>query len=196
MISVTDEDIIAATKLNEQQKDAYDQILNKVFRDESTSFFIDGHGGTGKTFLYRAILATVKSKKIIALATTSSEVDASILPGGGTAHSRFKFSLQLENKSTCNITKESSLAKLLQMTKIIIWDESPMINKYAVEALDNMQRDVTECDLPFGGKVIVLGGDFCQVLPVIPQGKKEEIFNASSPLLKVKLVAELSEVLI
>uniref|UniRef100_A0A6N2NKL1 ATP-dependent DNA helicase n=1 Tax=Salix viminalis TaxID=40686 RepID=A0A6N2NKL1_SALVM len=34
-------------------------------------------------------------------------------------------------------------------------------------------------DLPFGGKTILLGGDFRQILPVIPDGTKEQITNAS-----------------
>ncbi len=32
-------------------------------------------------------------------------------------------------------------------------------------------------DLPFGGKVVAFGGDFRQVLPVIPKGKREQIVN-------------------
>jgi ATP-dependent DNA helicase PIF1 len=28
--------------------------------------------------------------------------------------------------------------------------------------------------LPFGGKVVVLGGDFRQILPVIPKGSRDK----------------------
>jgi hypothetical protein len=31
----------------------------------------------------------------------------------------------------------------------------------------------------FGGVTVVLGGDFRQILPIIPQGKREHIINAS-----------------
>ena len=68
-------------------------ILNKVFTGEPAIFSIDGPGGTSKTCLYYAILAIVRSKNLIALATISSGVAAAILLGGRTAHSRFKFSL-------------------------------------------------------------------------------------------------------
>lgn len=65
----------------------------------------DGPGGTGKTFLYRALLATVRS----------------ILPGGRTAHSRFKIPIDLDdNTRSCNISKESSLAGLTQDAKLIV----------------------------------------------------------------------------
>ncbi|XP_022855399.1 ATP-dependent DNA helicase PIF1-like [Olea europaea var. sylvestris] len=65
------------------------------------------------------------------------------------------------------------------MCKLIIWDEAPMVNRHAIEAVEKMFRDVTDCDLPFGGKVIILGEDFRQVLPVVPRGKKEDIMKTS-----------------
>ncbi|MFS7913669.1 putative DNA helicase [Helianthus anomalus] len=36
-----------------------------------------------------------------------------------------------------------------------------------------------QSELPFGGKVIVFGGDFRQILPVIPNGTRQQIVNAS-----------------
>ena len=65
-------------------------------------FFVDGPGGTGKTYLYRALLANVRSRGMIGLATATSGVAASILPGGRTAHSRFEIPLQ---------TSESTMTK-------------------------------------------------------------------------------------
>jgi hypothetical protein len=104
-ILVSPEDLLAVKLLNAQQKYAYELILDKVFSNTSASFFVDGPGGTGKTFLYRAILATVRSKHIIALATASSGVAASMLPGGRTTHSRFKIPLDVEKNMTCRVSK-------------------------------------------------------------------------------------------
>ena len=42
-------------------------------------FFIDGPGGTGKTFVYNLILARVRSKKHIALALASSGIGTYII---------------------------------------------------------------------------------------------------------------------
>ncbi|KAL5555788.1 hypothetical protein UlMin_038024 [Ulmus minor] len=150
-----------------------------IFNNEAGAFFIDGLGGTGKTYLYRALLATGRSKKLIALATASLGVAAAIMPGGRIAHSRFKLPLDIEGKATCSVSKQSGLAKLLQTTKLIIWDEAPMINKRAIKAVDIMLQDINECDLPFGGKIIIFGGDFRQVLPIVPRATKEEVINAS-----------------
>ena len=68
--------------LNDEQRYAYDSILYKVFNNEVAAFFIDGYGGIGKTYLYHAILATVRSKNIIALVTASLGIATFILPGG------------------------------------------------------------------------------------------------------------------
>ncbi|RYR15961.1 hypothetical protein Ahy_B04g072929 [Arachis hypogaea] len=60
-----------------------------------------------------------------------------------------------------------------------------MINKLAFEALDRTLRDImvsvsdSNKDLPFGGKIVVIGGDFRQVFPVIPKGSHAEIVMAS-----------------
>ncbi|XP_060969855.1 ATP-dependent DNA helicase PIF1-like [Cannabis sativa] len=178
-IVVSKEDILAANLLNLKQKNAFDLILNTIFNNQTGLFFIDGPGGTGKTFLYKTILAAVRSKKIIALAVASSGIAASILPGGRTAHSLFKIALHLDNYSSCSVSKQSGLSKLLQLTKLIIWDEAPMSNKEAIEALNYMLKDINNSTLPFGGKVIVFGGDFRQVLPVVPKGTREQMINAS-----------------
>ncbi|XP_035838045.1 uncharacterized protein LOC118485732 [Helianthus annuus] len=80
---------------------------------------------------------------------------------------------------------ESDVSKLLHETKLIIWDEAPMVHKHAFEALDRTMNDVfnidpsLNSDIRFGGKVIVFGGDFRQILPVVPNGGRQEIVNAS-----------------
>ncbi|KAG5551378.1 hypothetical protein RHGRI_009706 [Rhododendron griersonianum] len=54
-----------------------------------------------------------------------------------------------------------------------------MAKRQTIEALDDLLRDITEVNSLFGGKVVVLGGDFRQVLPVIPKGTKEDCIDAS-----------------
>lgn len=77
------------------------------------------------------------------------------------------------------------LAELLIETALIIWDEAPMTHRRCFEALDRTLRDILSetCPLnsiiPFGGKPVVLGGDFRQILPVVPKGSRSAIINAS-----------------
>ena len=123
-------------------------------------FFVDGPGGTGKTFVYNTLLAKVRSRREIALAMASSEIAALLLNGGRTVHSRIKVHLSTNAHSACSITKQSVLARLIQRANLLVWDEAPMSHKHVAECMDQTLRDLCSCDLPFGGKVMVFGGDF------------------------------------
>ncbi|XP_039797881.1 uncharacterized protein LOC120662887 [Panicum virgatum] len=99
---------------------------------------------------------------LIAVATATSGVAASIMPGGCTAHSRFKIPIKLSGSTMCSFTKQSGTTELLRKTSLIIWDEIAMTKRQAVEALDRSLRDIMSCDMPFGGKIMLFGGDFRQ----------------------------------
>ncbi|XP_022004614.1 uncharacterized protein LOC110902209 [Helianthus annuus] len=93
------EHLSAKDSLNSDQKNVFDEIMMHVDNDLPGVFFIDGPGGTGKTFLNIALLTEIRSRGLIALATASSGAAANNMPGGRTAHSRFKIPLNLENNS-------------------------------------------------------------------------------------------------
>ncbi len=46
------------------------------------------------------------------------------------------------------------------------------------EAVDRTLGDLTDMNEPFGGIVFIMSGDFCQVLPIIPQGSHVDIVFA------------------
>jgi len=92
----------------------FDEIIHHVIDRKSQVFFIDGSGGTGKTFLYKALLAKVRSEGMIAIATATLGIAASLLPGGRTVHSRFKIPIKVGDNSVCNFTKQSGTAELLR----------------------------------------------------------------------------------
>ena len=75
--------------------EGFNEIFDHVSRNKGKVFFVDGPGGTGKTYLYRALLAKVRSTDRIAVATATSGIAASIMPGGCTAHSWFKIPIKL-----------------------------------------------------------------------------------------------------
>lgn len=154
-------------------------IINRVFSNKTGAFFVDGPGGTGETFLYRALLATVRLLGYIALATATSGVATSILPGGHTTHSRFKIPINIDENVSCNISKQSALASLIREAKLIIWDEASMANKKMIEVFDFLLKDLMNTNELFGGKIVVFGGDFRQTLPVVRNEKKEDFINES-----------------
>ena len=60
-----------------------------------------------------------------------------------------------------------------------------MIHRHYFEALDKSLKDVLDDESddqiskPFGGKTVVLGGDFRQILHVVQSGTKTDILDAS-----------------
>ena len=179
------EDLIKETDnvkfLNCEQAYAYHSIIDHIYNNNSNinMFFIDGPGGTGKTYLYNTLLSTVRRNGDIALAVASSGIAALLLVGGRTAHSRLKIPIKLDELAVCNIKKNSNLSELLKITKLIIWDEAPMTHKHAFEAIDRSLRDILGNKKIFGGITICLGGDFRQILPVIKHGSRSDIVQAS-----------------
>ena len=142
-------------------------------------FFIDGPGGTGKTFLYCALYAKVRLLNKIVLPTATSGIAASNMPTGRTAHSRFKIPTDYGESITCNVGKHTSLAAVIRETTLIIWDEATMARRENIESLDLLLRDLCLPDIPFGGKVVVLGGDFRQTVPIVPKKTQQEILEHS-----------------
>ncbi|KAL0438838.1 UNVERIFIED_CONTAM: hypothetical protein Slati_2366800 [Sesamum latifolium] len=169
-VHIPAEDLQSIDKLNGNQKCAFDAIKRTISHNQSEIFFIDGPGGSGKTFLYRAILAHLRVNGHIVIATATSGIAATLLPGGRTAHSRFKIPLKPTADSFCKIDKQSDLAELIRRATAVIWDEAPMANRYAFEPVNKTFQDIMENNLFFGGKTIKLGGDFRQVLPVVKGG--------------------------
>ena len=54
-----------------------------------------------------------------------------------------------------------------------------MIPGYFLVELDRLLKDITENELPFGGKIIILTGDLRQTLPIIPRATKNELISNS-----------------
>ncbi|XP_025621484.1 uncharacterized protein [Arachis hypogaea] len=144
--------------LNRDQRVAFDTIANAVSRGAGGFFCVWIRWNCGIAML--------------------------LLPNGRTAHARFKVPLSVNQDSICNIRQGTPLARVISSAKLIIWNEAPMLNKFCIEALDKCLKDVLRFDrgynpdAPFGGKIVVLGGDFRQILPVIPRGSREKIVHS------------------
>lgn len=169
---------------NESQKLVYNAVKQTALSDvnhatEPKIFFVDGPGGTGKTFLFNALLDCVRRTNNIAISVASSGTAALLLKGGRTAHSTFKIPLSIDSNSLCDMTPRSKIAEFIKRSRLIVWDECSMVSKDLVETVDRSFRDILKNDVPFGGCLIVFGGDFRQVLPIIPKASRSEIVAQS-----------------
>jgi hypothetical protein len=166
-------------QLNSDQQAAYSNILCQITNDPAhAQFFLNGPGGTGKTFLYITLCERLRSQGKIVLCVAYTGIAALLLPGGRTAHKRFKIPMEVSDESTCFIQRRTQLAELLCRTDLIIWDEAPMTDKAVFNAVNRSLQDIRS-HLPggqnmFGGIPTVLGGDFQQILPVVLHGNRAD----------------------
>ncbi|XP_064619467.1 uncharacterized protein LOC135482915 [Lineus longissimus] len=84
--------------LTDEQQNIYNRLVNKVDTAEPGLIFLDAPGGTGKTYLLKLLLAKVRSSGQVAIATASSGIAATLLPGGRTLHAMFKVPLDVQNR--------------------------------------------------------------------------------------------------
>ncbi|XP_021762968.1 ATP-dependent DNA helicase PIF1-like [Chenopodium quinoa] len=176
---IPEECLSCRSRLNSAQNAAFLCIMDHVIKQKGGTFFIDGPGGTRKTFLYNALYAEIRLMNKIVLPTATLGIAAANIPSGRPAHSRFKIPIDSEASLACDVPKQGSLAALLKETALIIWDEASMAKKQNLESLDLLLQDICGNKLTFGGKVVVFGGDFRQVLPVVPQKTMKEAVEAS-----------------
>ena len=89
------------------------------------------------------ILAIIRSHNEIALAFASSGIAVTLLEGSRTAHSALKSLLNIQSNQTptCNILKNSAMAKILQQCKLIVWDVCTMAHKKIFGELHRTMKD-------------------------------------------------------
>lgn len=90
--------------------------------------------------------------------------------------------LRSKRKIVLNVVSSEIISLLL--TNLIIWDEAPMTNKFCFEALDKSLKDIMSANKNsskkiFGGKVVVVDGDFRRIIPIIPRDSRSDIVHAT-----------------
>ncbi|XP_016192610.1 uncharacterized protein LOC107633506 [Arachis ipaensis] len=179
---LTNTNLYKKQKMTDKQRLVFTEILNAVIIDSGGFYFVYGHSGCGKTFIWNGLSSTIRSRGNIVLNVTSSRIVSLLLPTGRTAHSRFSIPITITDEYTYKIKHGSLKAGLLIQSSLIIWYEARMFNKICFDALDRMLRDLMSADQhkthqPFGDKVVVLGGDFRQILSVIPKESRHDILS-------------------
>lgn len=159
-----------------EQQHAFDFIMNKINNKETSLIFIQGMGGSGKTTLAKKILAASRSAEILCLGCASTGLAATNYDNFDTAHGLFKYPVNEddddESEYICKLDEHQERRELLLHTQVIIWDEFPSNNK---EIFENAYNQLNN----FEGKVIICMGDFRQIAPIINNGDRQEIVNAS-----------------
>lgn len=114
-------------------------------------------------------------KKVTSVASTG--IASTLLRNGSTAHRQFFIPMNVDenklstvrgflhllfksyifNYSEFKMTMESSAAKWLRKTDLIIFDEATMADKWIYNCIDVLLQNIMDNQIPFGGKVLLLG---------------------------------------
>ncbi|GAB0097573.1 hypothetical protein DMENIID0001_132250 [Sergentomyia squamirostris] len=168
-------------QLNPEQRSAYNAIVQNLQNlrngnTDSKCHFVDGPGGTGKTFLYETVYYYCVVHNFHCVVTAWTGIAATLLPTGRTGHSVFKLPLYMSETTKCNIEHDSPEGHNLRDADIILWDECSMVDTFALTAVDNFLREsMRNSRTAYSGKVIVMGGDFRQILPVVKHGDRSDV---------------------
>ena len=142
--------------------------------------FLDAPGGTGKTFTLNVLVTWMITENLKVATSAASGIAATLLFLGQTTHHRFKLPLTPHKDSVCNFKKESDTGEFLSDIALGIIDEGPMLNELYLEALDWSMKDFVAAQdkhKKFGGKVMLVSGDFGQLLPVLEMASRAQIVN-------------------
>jgi hypothetical protein len=161
-----------------------DYVLEKIEemknRDlKQNCIYIDGPGGTGKTYTYETLCHLFRANGIKYKTSSYMGIAASLMLDGRTMHKNFALPFDLDKDSSPSATMNNKAGKELIETDVFIIDEISMVPKYALECIDRKLKELMENDSPFGGKIMIIGGDFRQILPVRKRAGRNDLVSLS-----------------
>ena len=170
-------------RLNDGQRVAFDEIMaaiNDTNNVQPRQYFLDGLGGTGKTFLYNTLITVLQGqgKQVIAVASTG--IASTLLMDGTTYHSQFKIYPPITETTRSKIEEGSYNAQMIRNASLIISGEATMKTNHTLDAINHLFQTMMKIhNVPYGEKVLLLGGDFRQCLPVVRHGKRVKVTEST-----------------
>ena len=132
--------------------------------------FLTGKAGTGKSTILRRF-QEVCPHECVFLAPTGI---AAINIGGSTLHSFFQLKPGLLTPDSMEELGSRKRIALIRSVETIVIDEVSMMRSDLFVAIDMRLREVMPSRLPFGGKQIILVGDYFQLPPVVKTTTEED----------------------
>lgn len=140
------------------------------------NMFLTGEAGTGKSTLVREFLRRCDRECVVLAPTGIAALNA----GGTTIHSQMMLKPGLLNPLALEPLTDGNRCRVLRMAKTVIVDEVSMVRSDLFCAMDARLREIAygqNKEMPFGGKQIVLVGDFMQLPPVVGGNDERKFIN-------------------
>lgn len=147
-------------KLNDEQQQALDAMM------AGRNVFLTGEAGTGKSTVLKEFRRRC-DRACVVLAPTGV---AAINVGGSTIHSFFLLKPGLMTEDTIDEIGSGKKRAIIRAVKTIVIDEVSMVRSDVFAAIDIRLRSLARGgnrEKPFGGKQVILVGDFFQLPPVV-----------------------------
>ena len=153
-------------RLSPEQESVVGAIINGMV--EKKLWYINGCAGSGKTHTLTALTRRLSHIGIRTICSAFTGVAASLLPGGLTCHRLFGLPVEEESEAKVSKIAPASLAaQIITHAQCFIIDEISMLSRESLDIIDLTIRTLTNTDAPFGGKMVILSGDFRQLAPIV-----------------------------
>ncbi|XP_065093456.1 uncharacterized protein LOC135714112 [Ochlerotatus camptorhynchus] len=164
-------------KTNAEQRALVLQVIDNLhcFDDsrKPLQLFFTGPAGCGKTFTLHVLMETYNrfsqqhnalNNAYVACASTGK---AAVAIGGTTVHSAFHITMDRRHHGQLRFELLQLYRQSFANIKLIIIDEISMIGANIFNTIHTRLQSITgDYDLPFGGKDVIMCGDFRQLPPV------------------------------
>lgn len=157
-------------KLAEEQEVALQEMLS------GTNVFLTGEAGTGKSTIVKEFKRRT-SKNCVFLAPTGI---AAVNIGGSTIHSFLRLAPGLMTEDLIESIGNKKQRELIRSVEVVIIDEISMVRSDLFWAVDYRMRQIAQGKnkkKPFGGKQMILVGDFYQLPPVVKSEEEERFIQ-------------------
>ncbi len=157
-------------QLAQEQEIALKEMLS------GTNVFLTGEAGTGKSTIVKEFQHRT-TKNCVFLAPTEI---AAVNIGGSTIHSFLRFAPGLMSEESIEPISNKKQRELIRNVDVVIIDEISMVRSDLFWAVDYRMRQVAQGKnkkQPFGGKQVILVGDFYQLPPVVKSEEEERFIR-------------------
>lgn len=130
--------------------------------------FYTGAAGTGKSTTLRAMVKYFRNKAIKVEIVSPTGITA-LNVGGITIHMFAGWTPKSEEHTLSRLRKDAGSEKRfkrLSAPGVLIIDEISMVSNFTLTRLDCVMRAARHSELPFGGVLLIVTGDFFQLPPV------------------------------
>lgn len=139
----------------------------KLLCETNSNIFLTGRAGTGKSWVIRQFREYCNSNNIRIENIAPTGV-AAMNVGGQTVHRFFGIGAAQNPDQAINNAKKrkSVITERLNEVDVIIIDEISMLNDWVLDSIEKIAREFLQSEKPWGGKRLIVVGDFLQLAPV------------------------------